>query len=68
MLQQDHIHIDGYNTGGLYRNGNAWYNAEQAITQPVRPMNFVWWNASEVFLENCRPLFLSSLANIEKEG
>lgn len=51
----DHIHINGYDTGGLFGNGNAWYNSEQAVTQPVRPMNFVLWNASEVIVEHCKP-------------
>jgi galacturan 1,4-alpha-galacturonidase len=67
VLTGDHIHIDGYNTGGLFGNGNAWYDAEQAVTQPVRPMNFVWWNASEGFLENCKPLFLLSFDIIERK-
>jgi hypothetical protein len=67
VLTGDHIHIDGYNTGGLYGNGNAWCDAEQVVTQPVRPMNFVWWNASEGFLENCKPLFLLSFDIIERK-
>jgi galacturan 1,4-alpha-galacturonidase len=68
VLTGDHIHIDGYNTGGLYGNGNAWYDAEQSVTQPVRPMNFVWWNASEVFLENCKPQFLLSFDMLRGRG
>jgi galacturan 1,4-alpha-galacturonidase len=60
-ISGDHIHIHGYDTGGVFGNGNAWYNAEQAVTQPVRPMNFVWWNATEVIAEHCmtQPILLS---------
>lgn len=53
-ISGEYIHIDGHNTGGVFGNGNVWYNSEQAVTQPVRPMNFVWWNASQVFVENCK--------------
>ncbi len=40
-ISGDHIHINGYNSGGVFGNGNVWYNAEQATTQAGRPMNFV---------------------------
>lgn len=54
----DRIHITGEGGGGINGNGNAWYNAEQAVTQPGRPMPFVFWNVSEVFVEHCKfPLF-----------
>jgi galacturan 1,4-alpha-galacturonidase len=52
-ISGDHIHLNGFDTGRLDGNGNVWYNAEEAVTQPVRPMNFVWWNASEVLVEHC---------------
>ncbi|KAK8905315.1 hypothetical protein ACHAO1_005534 [Botrytis cinerea] len=48
----DRIHINGRSTGGINGNGNAWYNAEKAVTQPGRPMPFVFWNVSEVFVEH----------------
>ncbi|RFU24789.1 hypothetical protein B7463_g11545, partial [Scytalidium lignicola] len=67
-ISGDFIHINGYNTGGVFGNGNVWYDAEQAVTQPVRPMNFVWWNASQVFVENFSvvdpPLWSINLMNI----
>ncbi|PLB46848.1 galacturan 1,4-alpha-galacturonidase C [Aspergillus steynii IBT 23096] len=46
------ISIDGYGTGGIDGNGNVWYTAEAGDTQPGRPMPFVFWNASEVNVEN----------------
>jgi galacturan 1,4-alpha-galacturonidase len=52
-ISGDHIHINGFDTGGVNGNGNYWYDSEQNVTQPVRPMNFVWWNASEVIVERC---------------
>lgn len=48
IISGNDIHIDGYGTGGINGNGNAWYNAEQKITLPGRPMPFVWWNVSDV--------------------
>jgi galacturan 1,4-alpha-galacturonidase len=53
IITGERIHINGYGTGGIYGNGNAWYNAEQANTQPGRPMPFVFWNVSDVFVEHC---------------
>jgi len=61
VITGNHIHIDGYNTGGINGNGNSWYNSEKTVTQPVRPMNFVFWNASEVMVENCKLLLISTL-------
>ncbi|KAL2223010.1 putative galacturan 1,4-alpha-galacturonidase C [Thermoascus aurantiacus ATCC 26904] len=46
------ITIDGYGTGGINGNGNAWYEAEKGVTQPGRPMPFVFWNVSDVVVEN----------------
>ncbi|KUJ08086.1 putative galacturan 1,4-alpha-galacturonidase C [Mollisia scopiformis] len=67
-ISGDHIHIHGHDTGRLDVNGNAWYDAEQAVTQPVRPMNFVWWNASEVLVEHFSvidpPLWSINLMNV----
>ncbi|KAI9649822.1 hypothetical protein NHQ30_002404 [Ciborinia camelliae] len=47
------IHITGKGVGGIHGNGNAWYDAEKTDTQPGRPMPFVFWNVSEVFVEHC---------------
>lgn len=52
VLTGDGIKIDGYGTGGIYGNGNTWYNAEQGTTQPGRPMPFVFWNVSDVSVKN----------------
>jgi galacturan 1,4-alpha-galacturonidase len=52
VLTGDGIRIDGYGTGGIYGNGNAWYNAEKNVTQPGRPMPFVFWNVSKVEVRN----------------
>ncbi|KAJ5642934.1 uncharacterized protein N7484_005441 [Penicillium longicatenatum] len=46
------ITIDGYGTGGIDGNGNVWYDAEEGTTQPGRPMPFVFWNVSDVNVEN----------------
>lgn len=54
IITGERIHINGYGTGGIYGNGNAWYNAEEANTQPGRPMPFVFWNVSDVFVEHCQ--------------
>ncbi|KAF7714264.1 Galacturan 1,4-alpha-galacturonidase [Penicillium ucsense] len=48
VISGDGIQIDGYGTGGIDGNGNAWYTAEKGITQPGRPMPFVFWNVSDV--------------------
>ncbi|APA13113.1 hypothetical protein SS1G_08634 [Sclerotinia sclerotiorum 1980 UF-70] len=47
----DRIQISGKGGGGINGNGNAWYNVEKADTQPRRPMPFVFWNVSEVTVE-----------------
>ncbi|KAL3423029.1 extracellular exo-polygalacturonase [Phlyctema vagabunda] len=52
VISGDCIHINGYGTGGIFGNGNAWYDAEKAVTQPGRPMPFVFWNVSDVFVEH----------------
>lgn len=56
ILTGDDIWIDGYNTGGIFGNGNTWYVAEAASpvgeTLPGRPMPFVLWNVSEVTVSN----------------
>lgn len=53
VITGDRIHITGEGGGGIDGNGNAWYNAEKTVTQPGRPMPFVFWNVSEVFVEHC---------------
>jgi galacturan 1,4-alpha-galacturonidase len=53
VITGERIHINGYGTGGIFGNGNAWYNDEKAVTQPGRPMPFVFWNVSDVFVEHC---------------
>ncbi|KAH7070317.1 putative galacturan 1,4-alpha-galacturonidase C [Paraphoma chrysanthemicola] len=52
ILTGDGIWIDGYNTGGIFGNGNYWYVAEAGNTQPGRPMPFVFWNVSDVTVAN----------------
>jgi galacturan 1,4-alpha-galacturonidase len=52
IISGNNITIDGYGTGGIDGNGNAWYTAEKGVTQPGRPMPFVFWNVSEVNVEN----------------
>ncbi|KAI0482837.1 putative galacturan 1,4-alpha-galacturonidase C [Xylariaceae sp. FL0804] len=52
VFSGDHISIDGYGTGGINGNGDVWYTAEAGVTQPGRPMAFVWWNASDVTVRN----------------
>lgn len=42
------ITIDAHGIGGIHGNGEAWYNDEQAVTRPGRPMPFVLWNVSNV--------------------
>jgi hypothetical protein len=53
IISGDRININGYGTGGIFGNGNAWYNVEQNVTQPGRPMPFVFWNVSDVHVEHC---------------
>ncbi|KAF2240097.1 glycoside hydrolase family 28 protein [Viridothelium virens] len=52
IITGDHITIDGYGTGGINGNGDAWYTAEAGNTQPGRPMPFVFWNVSDVTVSN----------------
>ncbi|KAF2083352.1 glycoside hydrolase family 28 protein [Saccharata proteae CBS 121410] len=52
IITGDHIYIDGYGTGGINGNGDAWYTAEAGDTQPGRPMPFVFWNVSDVTVKN----------------
>ena len=52
VLTGDGIYIDGYGTGGIFGNGDVWYTAEAGITQPGRPMPFVFWNVSDVTVSN----------------
>lgn len=52
IITGDNIKIDGYGTGGIDGNGNVWYTAEKGSTKPGRPMPFVFWNVSEVSVEN----------------
>lgn len=52
VLTGDGIHIDGYGTGGIFGNGDVWYTAEKNVTQPGRPMPFVFWNVSDVTVSN----------------
>ncbi|KAJ5946974.1 polygalacturonase [Penicillium verhagenii] len=52
IISGEKISIDGYETGGIDGNGNVWYNAEETVTQPGRPMPFVFWNVSDVNVEN----------------
>ncbi|KAH8889866.1 polygalacturonase [Thozetella sp. PMI_491] len=51
-ISGDRIRINGYGTGGINGSGNSWYNAEQATTQPGRPMPFVFWNVSDVSVDH----------------
>jgi galacturan 1,4-alpha-galacturonidase len=54
IFSGERIYINGYGTGGINGQGNAWYNVEKGATQPGRPMPFVFWNASDVFVEHCK--------------
>ncbi|KAF3920914.1 Exopolygalacturonase [Orbilia brochopaga] len=51
-ISGDDIIIDGFGTGGIDGNGDAWYNAEHGSTQEGRPMPFVFWNVSQVTVNN----------------
>ena len=52
VITGQNIRIDGYGTGGIDGNGNTWYTAEKGDTQPGRPMPFVFWNVSDVSVDN----------------
>jgi galacturan 1,4-alpha-galacturonidase len=53
VLSGERIHVNGYGTGGIDGNGDAWYTAEKGDTKEGRPMPFVLWNVSEVVVEHC---------------
>lgn len=55
VFSGERIHINGYGTGGINGSGNSWYTAEAGTTKPGRPMPFVFWNVSDVFVEHCKP-------------
>lgn len=52
VFSGDHIEINGHGTGGIFGNGNTWYQAEKGDTKFGRPMAFVFWNASNVEVDN----------------
>ncbi|KXH54097.1 glycosyl hydrolase family 28 [Colletotrichum salicis] len=52
VLSGDGIRINGYGTGGIHGNGDAWYTAEKGATVEGRPMPFVIWNVSDVTVKN----------------
>ncbi|RAH83469.1 galacturan 1,4-alpha-galacturonidase C [Aspergillus japonicus CBS 114.51] len=52
VITGQNISINGYGTGGIDGNGNVWYTAEAGVTQPGRPMPFVFWNVSDVEVES----------------
>lgn len=53
IISGERIHLNGYGTGKINGSGNSWYDAEEAHTQPGRPMPFVWWNVTDVLVEHC---------------
>lgn len=66
IISGERIHINGARTngtgtGGINGNGNAWYNVEQAVTQPGRPMPFVFWNISHVKVEHVSKMAFSQM-------
>lgn len=67
VITGDHIQINGYGTGGIHGNGDAWYTAEAGDTQPGRPMPFVFWNVSDVtvkkFFVKDPPLWSCNIMN-----
>jgi galacturan 1,4-alpha-galacturonidase len=52
-LSGERISIDGNGTGGINGNGNAWYDVEQKVTSPGRPMAFAPWNVTELVVRHC---------------
>ncbi|KAL9116029.1 MAG: hypothetical protein Q9227_000397 [Pyrenula ochraceoflavens] len=52
VISGDVITINGYGTGGINGNGDAWYTAEAGYTLPGRPMPFVFWNVSQVTVQS----------------
>ncbi|GAB7346775.1 hypothetical protein MBLNU459_g1876t1 [Dothideomycetes sp. NU459] len=67
VLTGDHIQINGHGTGGIHGNGDVWYTAEKNVTQPGRPMPFVFWNVSDVtvkkFFVRDPPLWSCNIMN-----
>lgn len=54
VITGERISINGFGTGGILGNGNAWYNEEQKVTRPGRPFPFLFWNVTDVTVQNCR--------------
>ncbi|KAK0637297.1 glycoside hydrolase family 28 protein [Bombardia bombarda] len=52
VVSGDRIHINGHGTGGIDGSGNTWYTAEAGTSKIGRPMPFVFWNSSDVFVEH----------------
>ncbi|KAL6230511.1 hypothetical protein BDW75DRAFT_234339 [Aspergillus navahoensis] len=52
ILSGSEITINGYGSGGINGNGEAWYVDEKGTTRPGRPMPFVLWNVSGVHVSN----------------
>jgi galacturan 1,4-alpha-galacturonidase len=52
ILTGSNIRLNGHGTGGIHGNGEAWFNAEEAHTQPGRPMPFVLWNVTSVVVRD----------------
>ncbi|TKX27669.1 putative glycosyl hydrolases family 28 protein [Elsinoe australis] len=50
ILTGDHITINGFGTGGIEGNGDTWYTAEAGKVRVGRPMPFVLWNVSDVYV------------------
>lgn len=63
VFSGDRFTINGHGTGGIFGNGNVWYQAEKGNTKYGRPMAFVFWNASNVEVDdfkNIDPPFWST--------
>ncbi|KAK3688562.1 glycoside hydrolase family 28 protein [Podospora appendiculata] len=52
VISGERIHINGHGTGGIDGSGNSWYNVEKGTSLIGRPMPFVFWNSSDVFVEH----------------
>ena len=52
VLTGDRISINGHGTGGINGNGDVWYTADAGNTTVGRPMPFVFWNVSDVTVDN----------------
>ncbi|CAG8980019.1 hypothetical protein HYALB_00005193 [Hymenoscyphus albidus] len=64
ILTGTRIAINGYGIGGINGNGNAWYNAEEAVTRVGRPMPFNLWN---YILKESKKLSLNRLLKTRGE-